>query len=303
MNDKTKLSEEKHMPKRTSLGLITVICAAVACSLIGIEFFRHFSFNNNAPIENWVTTATYLNNAFSPVLLFASIFLLYRTWSDSKEALELQKRELEATKEVLKEQSDTQNFTVIKDAVFDIADKVKSSLQKKYAYGRIGDEWILVSESTSGFKTAFPINSSGEEIKNIIKLEDFLHQYFIFSSKKPIESTRYNNSLKGLILSAPTLQYIDKVKSIALFMKALKSDEFKEVLEITLFAKLTIFTWLMFVEIAYHLLKTAKEGEQDIAELVFIEIAGLTCRQLKAVAWLNALSDEVLAKLKERKLL
>ncbi|WP_350595696.1 hypothetical protein, partial [Pseudoalteromonas sp. 45-MNA-CIBAN-0466] len=77
----------------------------------------------------------------------------------------------------------------------------------------------------------------------------------------------------------------------------------KSILEITLFSKLTIFSWLMFTEIAFHLYKTAKEEERKYSELVFLEIAGLTCRQMKEVYWLDSLSEQVLSELKERKLL
>ncbi|KPH64836.1 hypothetical protein, partial [Pseudoalteromonas porphyrae] len=97
--------------------------------------------------------------------------------------------------------------------------------------------------------------------------------------------------------------YIDKVKTISLFMRSIKSAEYKEILEITLFSKLTIFTWLLFIEIAYNLYRTADDNDKKTAELVFMEVAGLTCRQLKEVYWLDSLSEQVLVELTERKLL
>tara|TARA_Y100000310_G_scaffold345868_1_gene472062 strand:+ start:29401 stop:30276 length:876 start_codon:yes stop_codon:yes gene_type:complete len=291
------MTEQETIQKREAEFIKLIINIAVFVLLVvGVTFGIFFDFTPSKELKTWVDTATIFTGVATPILSTVSVFLLYFVWKDNR-------RELAETKKALSEQSDTQNFSVIKDAVFDVAEKVKESLQSNVGMGQIGEEVLLVSESSPAFKIDYPPKPNGEEGLTIMKLEFFLEYYFRFSREKPIESTRYNNSLKGLILSAPTLQYIDKVKSIALFMKALKSDEFKEVLEITLFAKLTIFTWLMFVEIAYHLLKTAKEGEQDIAELVFIEIAGLTCRQLKAVAWLNALSDEVLFELQKRKLI
>jgi hypothetical protein len=59
----------------------------------------------------------------------------------------------------------------------------------------------------------------------------------------------------------------------------------------------------MFVEIAFYLFKTSKEDEKNSAELVFEAIAGLTCRQLKEISWIQALSDEVLFELQKRKLI
>ena len=288
--------QEKLQRKESEFIKVMMIIALSVLLGVGGTFGYFFEFSPSRDLKTWVDTATIFTGVATPILTTVSVFLLYFVWKDNR-------RELAETKKALTEQSDTQNFSVIKDTVFDIADKVKESLQKEIALGQIGEEWILVEETASSFKSSFPKNIDGVEQKKIMKFEEFLCEYFLFSREKPIESSRHNNSMKGLILSRLTFQYIDKVKSIALFMRALKSKEYRKVLEITLFAKLTIFTWLMFVEIAFHLFKTANQEDKETAELVFNEIAGLTCRQLKDVGWRNALSDEVLLELTKRKLI
>lgn len=291
------MTEQEKLQRKESEFIKVMIIIALSVLLgVGGTFGYFFEFSPSRDIKTWVDTATIFTGVATPILTTVSVFLLYFVWKDNR-------RELAETKKALTEQSDTQNFSVIKDAVFDIADSVKESLQKNVALGQIGEEMILASEASPAFNIDYPKKPNGEDGKVLMKLELFLQHYFMFSRDKPIEPSKYNNSMKALILSSVTFQYIDKVKSIALFMSALKSEGFRDVLEITLFSKLTFYTWLMFVEIAFHLYKTAKEGEKETAELVFIEVAGLTCRQLKDLGWRNALSDEVLLELKNRQLI
>lgn len=54
-------------------------------------FFNRFNYNLNTPIQNWVDTAVYFNNILSPILLLATVFLLYWTWKDTKRGLDLQR--------------------------------------------------------------------------------------------------------------------------------------------------------------------------------------------------------------------
>lgn len=287
------------MLKKIPLGLMTVLSAVIACLVIGIEFFRHFSFNNNAPIENWVTTATYFNNAFSPVLLLASIFLLYRTWSDSKEALEVQKRELEATKEVLKEQSDTQNFSVFKEALFEVTDQVNSLLKAKVLLKHTENEAFLYTENSLEFISE---TKNAYDDDRIMTFSTFLYEYFLNIRLTRLYNTPKSESYKNLIFTE-SYQYIEKLKTIALLLQKQESNVHRDTLEIIIFHRLHIFVWLMFLEIAFHLLSTSQESEKHSTEVVFEVIAGITSRQLKEGYWLNSLSDEVLTELKARKLL
>lgn len=78
----------------------------------------------------------------------------------------------------------------------------------------------------------------------------------------------------------------------------------RDTLELIIFHRLHIFVWLMFLEIAYKLYREeTKESSHESAELVFEVIAGLTCRQLKEIYWLKALSPEIERELRARNLL
>ncbi|TVU86102.1 hypothetical protein FQP85_03225 [Pseudoalteromonas neustonica] len=274
--------------------IYSIFIAIFGCGFFVYEFFNSFSFNLNTPIENWVATASYFNNVFSPILLFVSILLLYRTWKDSKEALEIQKLELVETRIVLKEQSDTQSFSVLKEAFFQVIDRIDNLYKKECILKHDEEKWSLVIEGQWNFKSE---NLNKNESK--MSFETFLQSYFV---EMQLELDEQSLSYKNLIFES-SFDYIEKVKTVALLSRNMEGNQYKPILEIIVFHRLTIFAWLFFVEISYHLFKFTQDKEKEAAELVFAEIAGLTCRQLKELYWINSLSDEVLLELKERKLL
>ncbi|MBH0039312.1 hypothetical protein [Pseudoalteromonas sp. SWN166] len=287
--------EKQQKEERDFLKIIMIIFLSTMLGVCWV-FGHFFGFSPSKNLDVWYQTATIFTGVTTPFISAISVFLLYFVWKDNR-------RELAETKKALTEQSDTQNFSVIKDAVFEIADQVKVCLQKDVVMGMGSNGWILSNVNSPVSDTRFLPDEQGKEQRDEMKLESFLQLYFTFTRSKPIEKNRYNDSMKELIFSNPTFEFIEKVKTIALFVRETKSINYKNILEITLFAKLNIFTWMMFVEISFHLFKTATLAEKETAELVFEEIAGLTCRQLKEVYWIDALSDEVLLELNARKLL
>ncbi len=287
--------EKQQKEERDFLKIIMIIFLSTMLGVCWV-FGHFFGFSPSKSLDVWYQTATIFTGVTTPFISAISVFLLYFVWKDNR-------RELAETKKALTEQSDTQNFSVIKDAVFEIADQVKVCLQKDVVMGMGSNGWILTNVNSPVSDTRFLPDEQGKEQRDEMKLESFLKLYFTFTHSKPIEKNRYNDSMKELIFSNPTFEFIEKVKTIALFVRETKSINYKNILEITLFAKLNIFTWMMFVEISFHLFKTATLAEKETAELVFEEIAGLTCRQLKEVYWIDALSDEVLLELNARKLL
>ncbi|MFP3352263.1 hypothetical protein R0K04_12670 [Pseudoalteromonas sp. SIMBA_153] len=297
------MTEQEQLQKKESEFLKVMMIIALSVLLgVGGAFGYFFEFTPSRDLKTWVDTATIFTGVATPILTVISVFLLYFVWKDNR-------RELAETKKALIEQSDTQNFSVIKDAVFEVADEVKELLQlevkeinKKISYTLLDIDNPLYEVPTSFLDIDWDDEFPKETIRKI-KQESILEKYFFHMKGKSFVSEEKEIQFENIIFTDTFFKYIDKVKTIALFMRALKSREYKGILEITLFSKLTIFTWLFFVEIAFHLLKTAKVGEKETAELVFAEIAGLTCRQLKEVYWIDALSDEVLLELKARKLL
>ncbi|MBB1419711.1 hypothetical protein H5187_20935 [Pseudoalteromonas sp. SG44-1] len=282
---------------------LALIIAFFMLLLLTFLFAIKFGIGLPADIQTWQNTSSYFQNIIALLTGPLSLLILYFVWKDNRQ-------ELAETKKALTEQSDTQNFSVIKDAVFEIADQVTLLLKKNVNVIDRDSSYILENvdnslqeeEPQNFLDCDWDIDPLTEDIRTI-KLEDFVKEYFIHMKSEPFELEEKETQYENVIFTSEFFTFIDKVKTISLFMRSLKGVEYKEVLEIILFSKLTIFTWLLFVEIAFHLLTTAKEGEKETAELVFVEIAGLTCRQLKEANWINALSDEVLLELKERKLL
>lgn len=91
-------------------------------------FFDRFKYNLNTPLENWIDTAVYFNNLLTPVLLLATVFLLYWTWKDTKTALDLQQQELSENRLLFKEQIENQKH---KDSL-DIYSRRVAELSKKF---------------------------------------------------------------------------------------------------------------------------------------------------------------------------
>ena len=285
--------QEKLQRKESEFLKIMMIIALSVLLGVGATFGYFFEFSPSRELKTWVDTATIFTGVVTPILSTISVFLLYFVWKDNR-------RELAETKRALSEQSDTQNFSVIKDAVFEIADQVKIRLIDDVEIFEVDNKIEFVNLDN---ETRNVIDDYYLENMKTIPFEDFLFRYFMFTKSKPIELNEKNLQHIDMLYSEETFYFIDKIKSISMFMMKIKSLEYKSILEITLFSKLTIFSWLMFTEIAFHLYKTAKDEEKSYSELVFIEIAGLTCRQLKEVYWLDSLSDEVLLELEERQLL
>ncbi len=276
---------------------LALIIAFLTLLLLTYLFTIKFGFGLPDDLQTWQTTSSYFQNIIALLTGPLSLLVLYFVWKDNRQ-------ELAETKKALTEQSDTQNFSVIKDAVFDVVEQVKLLTQKKVVLINYDKEIKLFDLDDESLTVKNEDVDDDMKYKSTTYItEDLIHDYFIWAISEKASEIPRSISQKNLIYSGQFFDYIDKIKTLALFMQALKSPDYRQILEITLFSKLSIFTWLFFVEIAYHLLKYADDREKKVADLVFAEIAGLTCRQLKDIYWINSLSDEVLLELKERKLL
>lgn len=84
-----------YINKKKNYGAIIAIVIATISSIISLGLYLYrFGFDFSAQISDWINTATYFNNLLSPIFLFITILLLYWTWRDTKEALEIQSKEL-----------------------------------------------------------------------------------------------------------------------------------------------------------------------------------------------------------------
>ncbi|WP_145925140.1 hypothetical protein [Pseudoalteromonas luteoviolacea] len=67
--------------------------------VIFFEYLNKFQVNlKNINFKVWVDVAVYFNNILSPILMAATIYLVYRTWVTSKEELRATREELELTR-------------------------------------------------------------------------------------------------------------------------------------------------------------------------------------------------------------
>ncbi|KZY47268.1 hypothetical protein A3733_11470 [Pseudoalteromonas shioyasakiensis] len=293
------MTEHEEIQKREAEFIkLIIIIAVFALLIVSTTFGIFFDFTPSKELKTWVDTATIFTGVATPILSTVSVFLLYFVLKDNR-------RELAETKRALSEQSDTQNFSVIKDAVFDVAEKAKEQMleEVKVISDGDGDTYLISSKSDDQTFLDFDWYDETTESYEIKTLEEVVKDYFIFMASNPCFDDLKESTYKNIIYTEPFFTYIDKVKTISLFLKSIKSKEYREIIEITLFTKLTIFSWLLFVEIAHHLYKTASKEDKATAELVFEEMAGLICRQLKEQQWIRSLSDEALTELKTRKLI
>lgn len=82
------------MINKKNYNALAAISIAILCTAVSIGLFLYkFGFNLNTPIKNWIDTATYFNNLLSPIFLFITVLLLYWTWRDTKQGLELQRED------------------------------------------------------------------------------------------------------------------------------------------------------------------------------------------------------------------
>lgn len=92
-----------YIKKKKNYGAIIAILIATISSIISLGLYLYrFGFDFSAQINDWINAATYFNNLLSPIFLFITILLLYWTWRDTKEALEIQSKELSLQRRELK---------------------------------------------------------------------------------------------------------------------------------------------------------------------------------------------------------
>lgn len=264
---------------------------------MALTFIFIFGFKPSKSLEHWADTATVITGIASPFLTTISVFLLYLVWKDNR-------IELAATKQALTEQSDTQSFSVIKDAAFDVAGEIKTELNRTVLFAYDEKRCFLELDSSNLYKSLVKEDDSEFVDKQNIKLDLFLEYYYElfrprdYAELKPINS----NALRQLIFSEPFYSCIDKTKMLGLFLSKVKSDEYKSILKITLFTKLGVYTCLLMTEISHRLYYDSKYND-DTALLVFREVAELTYSQREGKFFIKSLPDTVVNDLIRLKLI
>jgi hypothetical protein len=285
-----KISEKDYLKALIIFAIIILLIAAWS-------FLRTFGKSVSNELTVWANTATFINGIATPLLSVISVFILYLVWKDNR-------IELAATKQALTEQSDTQSFSVIKDAVFDVAGEIKTELNRTVLFAYDEKRCFLELDSSNLYKSLVKEDDSEFVDKKNIKLDLFLEYYYElfrprdYAELKPINS----NALRQLIFSEPFYSCIDKTKMLGLFLSKVKSDEYKSILKITLFTKLGVYTCLLMTEISHRLYYNSKYND-DTALLVFREVAELTYSQREGKFFIKSLPDVVVNDLIKLKLI
>ncbi|NOU50271.1 hypothetical protein HG263_06910 [Pseudoalteromonas sp. JBTF-M23] len=125
--------------------------------LLSAWYLRSFGINSsNLNFDTWVNVATFFNNAFSPILLVATIVLLYATWRSSERELSMM-RALTLSNEIL-------------NRLENICEKVKQRLESEQLEPLDGFH-IVKNRLKNKFKThANKLkNTPNEEVQRILK--------------------------------------------------------------------------------------------------------------------------------------
>lgn len=138
---------------------ICIMLATLVCLSFIVVFFNFFPLNLNTPLEQWINSAVYFNNLFSPVLLFITMLLLFLTWRDTKKALDIQVNDNEY---MLVNQSVTESISKFQTGVFfENSDEFMV---------RIGDSY---SSIYTHFDKTGKINKTGaNHVCQLFRLED-----------------------------------------------------------------------------------------------------------------------------------
>ena len=93
-------------------------------------FFSSFNFNLDAPLKNWVDTASYFNGILTPPLLAITSIFIFLTWQTSK-------KELKATNDVLEFDKAIKIINAMLDSSTKIFERKISFKQKNQAYNKL----------------------------------------------------------------------------------------------------------------------------------------------------------------------
>ncbi|MCK8116975.1 hypothetical protein MTF68_05335 [Pseudoalteromonas sp. 2CM37A] len=194
-----------------------VIAVSAIFGFVGLFFFKRFGFNLNAPIKNWVDTASYFNGVLTPPLLAITSILIFLTWHTSKKELKTNQYMLS---EQLKNQKEKESFALFIDQI----EKLNDTFIRK---NRVIDIFKLglIFEINNEYKQARKEQPDDlyDYISNLqVSFLELLKNGRNFSVNKKIHKdtksytkdkfNRNINNYKKIILNALSIYYIDNYK-------------------------------------------------------------------------------------------
>lgn len=125
----------------------------------------------NNPIGDWGTFGDFVGGTLNPIIGFISILLLFATWKVTRKTLDVSKRELRNSNELLS----TQQFDAIFWGLFQNLKRIEENLYKVRDYDQLIVDEIYFRVFYCGFKK----NEKHLMRRNIILQDAELSQYFI----------------------------------------------------------------------------------------------------------------------------
>ncbi|MDP4488170.1 hypothetical protein QDG88_09470 [Pseudoalteromonas piscicida] len=186
--------------KMTRFAIFIFLCGLI----IGFIYFEKFDVDlNNTDFKTWVDVAVYFNNAFSPLLLFATVILLYMTWKTSD-------TELNQTREVLKSQTELLLFDKIAENLRYITGEISTLLHQQDDISRTKASLRKIFDQLGGQKVTAP-NSPFIDLNKINT--DSLATYCCgetVSRETVVSSLNHENKIENLTSFGKALTYLSK---------------------------------------------------------------------------------------------
>ncbi|MCG7538016.1 hypothetical protein [Pseudoalteromonas sp. OF7H-1] len=186
--------------KMTRFAIFIFLCGLI----IGFIYFEKFDVDlNNTDFKTWVDVAVYFNNAFSPLLLFATVILLYMTWKTSD-------TELNQTREVLKSQTELLLFDKFAENLRYITGEISTLLNQRDDINRTKANLREIFDQLGELKVT-ALNSPFIDLNKIDT--DSLATYCCgaaVSRETVVSSIDYENRIENLTSFGKALTYLSK---------------------------------------------------------------------------------------------
>lgn len=149
-----------------------ILLSALAAAFLLIFFYR-FGFNYYAPLKSWIDSATFFNNALTPILLGVTSILIYATWSTSK-------KELEATNSAL---SLDLNFKIFEGMLKTFVENLEHDVEQEIKDHAFEDTWVYLTSYLAS-KYTF--------------LKNFVEKYYPESAKSDLRDECLKLNIKNV---------------------------------------------------------------------------------------------------------
>ncbi len=102
------------------IGIIGCAAVILITGVVGFYYYRFHEFELSSGVDKWGQFGDYVGGTLNPTLSFLALIVLLRTYAMQRKELDLQREELEGTKKILKEQTETQKRQRFENTFFEL---------------------------------------------------------------------------------------------------------------------------------------------------------------------------------------